>query len=624
VSHGGKNDVLKHVGRRKHIQASEAANSSHSIVSMFQGKGAKVAQSVTESEARWALFVAKHNLAFLTSDHATKLFHKMFPDSDIAKQFACGRTKTTAVVKEALSPHYLEKVISNIKVGPFSIMMDESNDKTNKSCIILVRIFDCAIGDVRTRFLDMPAVNIGTASNLFSAVKASLLKHGLDFSKAIAFMSDTANVMKGARSGVQKLIKDENPHVYDVGCICHLADLTVKAGMKALPVDIDQLFVDTFYHFHHSSKRTQEFADMWSEFYSGEPEKILKHCPTRWLSLLRCVNRYLTQYDGMKSYFLSCADQNSRVRGIIAQLESPLTKPLLLFLSYILPHMDRFNRLFQKSDENTTNQLHTEMCRLTRLYAANLLKEDVIISAGSALDQLSLQADSQLPDENLGIGVQTWKFVAELEEEEDTKPFFNAVRAFYVKTIEKMKKKFPFNDTLLKDLGVMQPNLTMSVPVGTIVRLAQRFPQIGLSSPESLTKLKEEFLDFRLSQWDIPPPKDYVAADESRKPRVGAFWHTVSMLKTIDGHQRFKTLSSLMFGLMTIPASNADSEWGFSSLRKIHTDQRANLDQSTMVALLATKLNCDECCHTCSFTNELLTSCKKATAKVVKTNNSEH
>ena len=48
-------------------------------------------------------------------------------------------------------------------------------------------------------------------------------------------------VMKGSRSGVQKLIKDENPSVYDVGYICHLADLTVKAGMKTLPLDIDQL-----------------------------------------------------------------------------------------------------------------------------------------------------------------------------------------------------------------------------------------------------------------------------------------------------------------------------------------------------------------------------------------------
>ena len=45
-------------------------------------------------------------------------------------------------------------------------------------------------------------------------------------------MSDTTNVMKGVRSGVQKLIKDENLNSYDVGCIYHLADLTVKQEWK--------------------------------------------------------------------------------------------------------------------------------------------------------------------------------------------------------------------------------------------------------------------------------------------------------------------------------------------------------------------------------------------------------
>ena len=56
------------------------------------------------------------------------------------------------------------------------------------------------------------------------------------------------------------MIKTECPKVYDVGCIYHLADLTIKAGMKTLPVDIDQLFVDIFYFFFHSSKRKQQFA----------------------------------------------------------------------------------------------------------------------------------------------------------------------------------------------------------------------------------------------------------------------------------------------------------------------------------------------------------------------------
>ena len=42
-------------------------------------------------------------------------------------------------------------------------MMDESDDKNNKSCINLVRVLDLRVGDVCTRFLDMPVVNIGTA-----------------------------------------------------------------------------------------------------------------------------------------------------------------------------------------------------------------------------------------------------------------------------------------------------------------------------------------------------------------------------------------------------------------------------------------------------------------------------
>ena len=95
--------------------------------------------------------------------------------------------------------------------------------------------------------------------------------------------------MKGARSGVQKLIKRGKPHLHDAGCICHLADLCVKAGMAALPVDIYQLFIDIYYYFKHSSKTNQQFVDMWHSSYNNEPKVLLKHCQTRWLSLLRCI-----------------------------------------------------------------------------------------------------------------------------------------------------------------------------------------------------------------------------------------------------------------------------------------------------------------------------------------------
>ena len=576
IAHDGKNDIRKHVGVKHHIEMSKAAPSSRSISSFVQSAST---DRVIEAETRWALFVARHNLAFLNSDHATKLFYKIFSDSETAKKFSCARTKCAAIIKEALAPYFLNKVVKNL-ANQYSILIDESNDKNDKSCIILVRMFDPEVGDVRTRFLDMPIVNIGSAVNLFSALKSSLAQFGVDFSRAISFMSDTTNVMKGARSGVQKLIKNENPFLYDVGCICHLADLTVKAGMEVLPVDIDQLFVDIFYHFYHSSKRKQEFHDIWCSLFTSEPDIVLKHCTTRWLSLLRCVGRYIDQYEGLKSYFLSCNDQTVKIRSIVARLENPITLPLLHFLSFILPHMDRFSKVFQKSYENTTCQLYTEISRLVKLYAANILTTTSIEEAGDNLKNLKF--DSILDTEHMGIGSQTWISIAGLEEEHDTKPFFDAVRNFYIKSTKKMIQKFPFGDSLLRDLDILLPKKLNTSTLDAVIGLAKCFPQLQLSDVSCLDKLREECLDYILSPADLPTLAEYTGADKVKRPHVGKYWWEVGQILTLDGEPRFPSLTKLMMGLLAIPASNADSERGFSILRKIHTDQRSNLSQSTI------------------------------------------
>ena len=119
----------------------------------------------------------------------------MFPDSEIAKKFSYACTKTTTIVKVSLAPHYTRKVIDSMS-APFSLLMDESNDKRDKSYIILVRVLHPVIGEVCTRSLDLSVVNIGTANILLRALKSSLEKSGLSFEKAASFMSDTTNVRK--------------------------------------------------------------------------------------------------------------------------------------------------------------------------------------------------------------------------------------------------------------------------------------------------------------------------------------------------------------------------------------------------------------------------------------------
>ena len=53
------------------------------------------------------------------------------------------------------------------------------------------------------------------------------------------FNSDTCNTMKGQHNGVAHHLKDKQPKLINLGCICHLENLHValKAVMKCLPVN---------------------------------------------------------------------------------------------------------------------------------------------------------------------------------------------------------------------------------------------------------------------------------------------------------------------------------------------------------------------------------------------------
>ena len=176
-----------------------------------------------------------------------------------------------------------------------------------------------------------------------------------------------------------------------------------------------------------------------------------------------------------------------------------------------------------------------------------------------------------------------------------------------------MLSKFPFGDTLMKNLAILHPDKTSSFPSSTVVTLAKRFPQLGLSDSESIRCLQKEFMDFTLSPADLPSWHTYNAVDHTKKACAGPFWWDVGKIMTLTGEPRFSNLYQLMAGLLCIPCSNADSERAFSVLRKVHIDQRASLNQATIIDLFSIKFNCSSCCFDSLLPQELLAKCKKAT-----------
>ena len=90
--------------------------------------GSSRAMSVVEAEVKFGYMLGEHHLPFLLVDHCTKLFHSMFPDSTIAKDFKCGHTKATAILK-VIAQDILQQIKELLKqFSYFSLQVDKSTD----------------------------------------------------------------------------------------------------------------------------------------------------------------------------------------------------------------------------------------------------------------------------------------------------------------------------------------------------------------------------------------------------------------------------------------------------------------------------------------------------------------
>lgn len=395
-------------------------------------------------------FIAAYNLLFQAADHLSVLFTLMFPDSRIAADFRCKNTKTKAIICDALDPYLKEPILELAKAAPFNILCDESNEKGDqvKLLTILVRLYDPISGVVVTRHVDTVGITDLSAEGILTALKTALEVRQLPFSNLVSFTSDTCNVMKGKKNGVIAKLRMLQPWIIDIDCVCHLVSLCVKTATKQLPLKVDELLVDIYYHFRYSVKRIaslQEYAD----FCTIEYKRILKHCETRWLSLRKSIQHTIHMWDPLCPYFQSHCDveKPGKVRTINGIFQQPQTKLWLCFLSNILAIFDKFNIFFQTSSTSTIHKLYGESERLLRTVLSFFIKPCVILQNScnltivDYLDELNL-----LSEEEIYIGDDTAALLFHLEEKEgdDVRQFYRKVIQFYQAFLKKQLKSFDF------------------------------------------------------------------------------------------------------------------------------------------------------------------------------------
>ena len=454
VAGGGKTDVDRHLKTAKHTNVLSQMETQPTLSAFITDSRAKsVEDQAMKAEIYFAKFVAEHNLPFLVADHFSHLAKVMFPDSKIAEAYSCARTKTTAIITHALAPTLREEVVSTCCSSPLTILCDGGNDRVDKKYFaVLVRYWDDNVNHVATRFLAMPICNIATAEKMFEALNKVMEENEIPWENVVGYASDTANVMVGAHNSVLSRIRDKQPLVFSLGCLCHLANLCSAAALKSLPVSIDNLLIDVFYHFKYSAKRWEQFSEIQTEFEDIRPLHVLKHSTTRWLSLLRCLKRLLHQWPALHSYFDLRAEEepnDDRVRRVAKSLKSLEVKLICRFALFALQPINKFTTVFQ-THASRIGSVQVDTLSLLRGYLANFIKPEVLTAASDITTINYCDRNNQLSNDTLAIGTETLLFLSEFEDEiEGTlveRKFFRSVRVFYETVVSKLLAKFPLKD----------------------------------------------------------------------------------------------------------------------------------------------------------------------------------
>lgn len=593
VSSMGKQSLIQHAAKEKHKQHMKSIKSQQPLIANF-AKPALASScpedKVLSAEMKWAAFLAEHDVPVNISENIQELFISMFPDSKIAQQFTCARTKATYLITDGFGYSVHSSLVDRLKETKFSILIDESNKiQGQKYLHILVRYFANEEQSVITEFYKAVIVNQGRAENIITAINAAFEEDNIPWNNVLQIMSDSPNVMRGSVKGVIAQIKKTYaPYLLDIGgCSLHHIHNTVSYATSAFGEEIESFVVDVFAFFKHRTGLCEEFKEAQAMCDVAE-HRIMRFVSTRWLNILPIVSRLVEQWLALKRFFGSLGKNHpdvikqDRTKCIMQHLNDPNMFVKLCFLQAVLPQFERFEKLFQ-AQGSRIHLLHAEMCELLRNLMAQFVSPKKLEDATTAccLLKIDFGRENQLSDNNLAIGKETAAALKELEMKEGDKKLFHlAVRAFYKTATEKLIHYLPLENQLLLDMKCLQPEKQKQ---GSSLRAISRIAStLAPLVPEvDVDRVEAEWRGYALD--DLTKSVELADGDATK------YWTSVLALKLPGGDPKYPSLAVVVKCCLSLAHGNADTERSFSETAKILTQHRNCLGPELLNGLMTVK-----------------------------------
>ena len=122
----------------------------------------------------------------------------MFPDSAVANEFTCSKTKCGYLITYGLSPFFKKKMVDNVKASPYySVMFDESMNKIlqQEQMDLSVRYWDVNTNKVMSKYFNFKFFLRANADNISNGIVE--VTGELQFSKCIHLSMDRPSTNTG-------------------------------------------------------------------------------------------------------------------------------------------------------------------------------------------------------------------------------------------------------------------------------------------------------------------------------------------------------------------------------------------------------------------------------------------
>ncbi|XP_075596817.1 sperm flagellar protein 2 isoform X2 [Balearica regulorum gibbericeps] len=451
----------------------------------------------------------------------------------------------------------------------FSVISDRVTDSILKAAaVVYVRFANK--GKVHCQIVGVQPVHKPDASTIKSAIEEALQKNlqlslaSQDWSrKLVGFGSDGTDVMVGENSGVAKLLREIQPCVQSVHCFAHRLKLAYKGAIKNIQLyNILSNILRNMYYFYHNSPLNKNNLKATYEAIKLRPAIPSRIGGSQWLPRLqRALQILLKGYPAIVLH-LSKIERDSRASNrqkIKALLHLLLRMEIVKFSHFLLDVINVVNIL----------------SRVTLDYTSSIA--DIFATVQSTLETLHMYQTRAGPKERLMEDIQ----------------HFHGYQLVGNGNISAVRTKVLSN--LMKRLCDCFCDASQDVLRATTIASFKLWPD----------KMKQEFGEKEVSVLT----RHYEVILEAASVKIGEVETEWSMLK-LELYNRFQNIQTLTWDsvnsdyskkypniltlvdlILTLPASSAETERGFSQMKLTMMHLHSKLRSESVTDLMIIQMN---------------------------------